>query len=195
MSVSTVRPNWLCSSTKTTGSFHRLAMFIASWQMPVWAAPSPKMHMETELRPSTWLESAAPAAAGIPAPTMALPPIMPLEASADEHVPCPAPATAGGAPEDLRDDGINVQALADVVGVAAMRAHDVIVVIEHRRGADTDRFLTIATVNRPARPALLVQRAQLLLELPDHVHLAIHFYLFIDRWRILHANPLRPILL
>ena len=63
---------------KTTGAFHTDAMFSASWKVPMFVAPSPKNVRATFGWPRYLNDIAAPTAIGMPAPTMALAPMLPL---------------------------------------------------------------------------------------------------------------------
>jgi len=61
----------LFSQTNTTGAFHTTAMFSASWNAPMFVAPSPKKHTATCPVPSSCAAQAAPSAIGMCAPTIA----------------------------------------------------------------------------------------------------------------------------
>ncbi len=65
----------------TTGAFHTAAMLSASWNVPMFVAPSPKKLSATFGRPCIWNPTAAPTAIGSPAPTIAFAPMLPFEKS------------------------------------------------------------------------------------------------------------------
>jgi hypothetical protein len=69
----------LFSTTKTTGAFQMAAMFKASWNDPIFTAPSPQNETATRSSPCSFADIAAPTATGRPAPTIANAPIRPRE--------------------------------------------------------------------------------------------------------------------
>ncbi len=75
-------PYMLFSATKTTGRSHTLAMFSASWKLPVLDAPSPKKQSTTRSVPWSFCASAAPTATGMLPPTMPVAPRLPCATSA-----------------------------------------------------------------------------------------------------------------
>ena len=70
----------LFSQTNSTGSAHTEARFSASWNAPMFVAPSPKNATATWPVPRSCADHAAPAAIGRCAPTIAYEPSMPAEA-------------------------------------------------------------------------------------------------------------------
>ena len=73
---------WLFSQTKRTGRFQTAARFSPSWKAPVLEPPSPKKATVTALRPCIFAVRPAPAAMGMPAPTMPFAPRIPRSRSA-----------------------------------------------------------------------------------------------------------------
>ena len=59
----------LFSQTKMTGSFQIAARFSASWNEPVFDAPSPNMHMQIRSEPCCFIAMATPVAIGRLLPT------------------------------------------------------------------------------------------------------------------------------
>ena len=71
-------PYRLLVMMNTTGAFQIAAMFRASWNVPMFVAPSPKNVSATFGFFCIWKATAAPTAIGRPAPTIALAPMLPL---------------------------------------------------------------------------------------------------------------------
>ncbi len=92
--VTTLYP--LFSMTKTIGSFHSDATFSVSWKAPCFVEPSPKNDRTTWPWPRIWAAQAAPAAWGMPWPTMPDVPRNPRSGSArciDPPSPLHSPPT------------------------------------------------------------------------------------------------------
>ena len=104
-----------------TGSFHTAAMFRASWKAPSFEAPSPKKQTTTRPVPCSFMLSPAPTDIGSPPPTTPFAPRLPSDRSAMCIEPAPAAADAGLFRQQLGHHGAYVLALADGVGMPAMR--------------------------------------------------------------------------
>src|SRR5690606_34501248 len=103
-----------------------------------------------------------------------------------QHMARTAPAIAGFAPHDLGHDAARLQALAYVVGMAAVRAGDAIGPGQGGGGADAYRFLAVAAMYGPARLARLVQLAQALLQPSRQYHAAVHLQPQLQGGKIAH---------
>ena len=79
--------------TKTIGRSHSAAMFAASWNDPVFVAPSPKLTTVTRSSPLRLAAIASPTPTGGPAPTMPVESITPFSGLAMCMVP-PLPRLA-----------------------------------------------------------------------------------------------------
>ena len=71
----------LSSSTNTAGTFQSWARLSASWNVPMFVAPSPKNARATRGSPRIWNASAAPVMCGRPPPMTALAPMFPRSMS------------------------------------------------------------------------------------------------------------------
>src|SRR5690606_18414386 len=83
-----------------------------------------------------------------------------------------------------------LQALAYVVGMAAVRAGDAIGPGQGGGGADAYRFLAVAAMYGPARLARLVQLAQALLQPSRQYHAAVHLQPQLQGGKIAHLSHL-----
>ena len=76
--------------------------------------------------------------------------------------------------EQFGKHAVQRRSLGDAVSVPAMRARDVVIIIEGFAYADGDRFLTYIKVGETGHEGSRVQIIHLLLEEPDHDHPPIH---------------------
>src|SRR5205085_1614332 len=86
----------LSSRTKTAGTFQSCAMFNASWNVPMFVAPSPKNATATRGSPRSWNASAMPVICGRPPPTTAFAPMFPRSTSyrcIEPPYPCEQPSS------------------------------------------------------------------------------------------------------
>src|SRR5205085_2772612 len=86
----------LSSRTKTAGTFQSCAMFNASWNVPMFVAPSPKNATATRGSPRSWNASAMPVICGRPPPTTAFAPRFPRSTSyrcIEPPYPCEQPSS------------------------------------------------------------------------------------------------------
>src|SRR5712692_2541313 len=88
----------------------------------------------------------------------------------DVHRTALAVAVAGLLPEQLRKHAVELRAFGDAVPVAAMRAGDVVVVVERRAHADGHGLLADVEMRQPRHLASAIQLVDLLLEMPDPQH-------------------------
>ena len=136
-------------------------MFSASWKAPSFEAPSPKKQTTTRSVPCSFMLRPAPTDIGKPPPTTPLAPRLPSERSAMCIEPPAAAADARLFGQQLGHHRAHVLALANGVGMAAMRRDDDIVRPQGRDGADAHCFLPGAQVHGAvhlAQGVLLVSR-------------------------------------
>jgi hypothetical protein len=104
----------LFSHTKITGSESTAAIFAASWNAPMLAAPSPKNETATESSPRYQLAKADPTAIGMPAPTTPFAPSMPSEVS----LMCMLPPIPPQDPVDLPNSSAYIAVMSAPLAMA-----------------------------------------------------------------------------
>ena len=109
----------------------------------------------------------------------------------DVHRAALALAEAVGAAVDLEHHALHVAALGDAVPVAAMRADDVVGVVEVLADADRDRFLARIEVREAGDLARGDFHVQPLLEFADGLHLAVGALQALRRKWCCHVASLR----
>ena len=154
----------------TTGVFQTAAMFSASWNVPMFVAPSPKNVRATFGFFCSLNESAAPTAIGSPAPTMAFAPMLPLLTSMRCIEPADPARAAGRATHELREGGLGRHAQGERLAVAAIRVGLDVARLHRRDRADRDRLLALAEVGRALDQPGHEQLLDLLLEQADPDH-------------------------
>ena len=82
-------------------------------------------------------------------------------------------AEAIGTTVDLEHHALHVATLGDAVPVAAVRAHDVVGVVEVLAHADSDRLLACVEVREAGNLARGDFHVQSFLEFADRLHLAV----------------------
>ncbi len=162
----------LFSSTNTTGSRQSCARFIDSWKAPVFVAPSPKKGTAMRGSPRILKASAAPAIIGSPPPTTAFAPMFPRCTSYRCIDPPNPPEQPSSLAVHLRHHRVDRCALGDRVRVRAMGRRDHVVGSQRGTDAAGDRFLANRDVEEARQLTCAEALLDLLLEAPDHEHLA-----------------------
>ena len=162
----------LSSSTNTAGTFQSCARLSASWNVPMFVAPSPKNASATRGSPRSWKASAAPVIAGRPAADDRVRADVPALDVVQVHRAAVAVRAAFALAVQLRHHLVRVRALRERVPVRAVRGGDHVAVLERAADADGARLLADRHVQEAGELARAEALLDLLLEAADEEHLA-----------------------
>ena len=167
-------PYRLLVMMNTTGAFQIAAMLRASWNVPMFVAPSPKKRQrDVRLAAASGTRPRRPTAIGRPAPTIALAPMLPLLKSMRCIDPPTPPEPPARAAHQLGERGLGRHAQGERLAVAAVGVGLDVARLHRRDGADRDRLLALAQVGRALDLPAHEQLLDLLLEQPDADHRAV----------------------
>ena len=166
------RPQWLFSTTNTTGSFHTAARFSASWKSPSLVAPSPVNAAATRRSPRSCAARARPSATGQHRAEVADHADDALLERAEVERAVAALREAALAAEQLPEQLRQVEVAAGEDAEVAVHRQDVVVRLE--RGDDARRDRLLADAREPLRqPALAQEDQHLLLDHPGQEDRAV----------------------
>ena len=149
-------------------------MFMHSCSRPWLSAPSPKKQTKTSSLPRARAARAAPAASGMPPPTMPFVPRLPCSRSNTCMEPLRPPHRPVSLPRISASRAVTSRALGEAMAVAAMMAGDHVACLERGDDADVRRFLSCAQVRKARHGARGGERPHRFLEMADEQHGAMH---------------------